>query len=239
MTAALDFSIAPEVAAHFPGIAVHAVCCEGFRSAADRIEDTTLLGQAVAGVRALEIDREKLAAHPAIAVWREGYAALRARPSQFRASIESLVRRALGGSDLALPIPAVNLYNALSLKHLAPMGAYDLAKLPAAPMILRLAAPDTDRFDPLGGKASDFPLNPDLVVYASGDAVLCWGFNCRDSRETGLDPTSDRIVFFSESLDAEGAARSRAALFELRSILEAAGMACGALLVADAAKPDF
>jgi DNA/RNA-binding domain of Phe-tRNA-synthetase-like protein len=161
------------------------------------------------------------------------------RPSQFRASIESLLRRALGGSGLDLPIPSVNLYNALSLKHLAPMGAYDLAKLPAAPMKLRLAVPGVDRFDPLGGKADDFPLSPDLVVYASSETVLCWGFNCRDSRETALDAASDRIAFFSESLDAAGAARSQAALAALRSVLVAAGTSCGPLLAANATDPCF
>jgi len=233
------FSIAPEVIERFPAISVHAVSATGFRAHAQEIDHARMLREATQGVAAPGVEREKLASHPAIAVWRTAYAALRVRPSQFRASIESLMRRALSGADLALPIPAVNLYNAISLRHLAPLGAYDLAKLPAKPLELRLAKPATDRFSPLGGKDEDFPLNPDLVVYASGDMVLCWGLNCRDHRATALDAESDAIVFFSEAVDADGAQRSRAAMTDLRAVLQAAGVDCGALLQADAAQPAF
>ena len=237
--AGLEFSIAPEVVARFPGISVHAVSAAGFRSGAGRVDDSGLLQDAVRRVAASRVEREKLASHPAIAAWRAAYATLRVRPSQFRASIESLMRRALGGADLALPVPAVNLYNAISLRHLAPLGAYDLAKLPAGPMRLRLARPESDQFLPLGGSAEDFPLNPELVVYGSGDMVLCWGLNCRDHRATALDAGSDDIVFFSEAVDSDGAERSRTALADLRAILAAAGVACGPQLQADAARPAF
>ncbi|HVO02937.1 MAG TPA: phenylalanine--tRNA ligase beta subunit-related protein [Candidatus Cybelea sp.] len=235
----MEFAIAPEVAARFPDIEVHAIRARGLRAAASQLDHVRRLRDAVAGVLALGLDREKLAAFPPIAVWREAYAKLNVRPSQFRASIESLTRRALGGADLALPIPAVNLYNAVSLGTLAPMGAYDMAKLPSLPMRLRFATPDIDRFLPLGGKPEDFPLNPDLVVYAAGDMVLCWGFNCRDHRETGLDAQSDDIVFFSEAVDAEGGIRSGNAIGGIRSRLAAIGVECSDPVVANRAQPTF
>jgi DNA/RNA-binding domain of Phe-tRNA-synthetase-like protein len=233
MTAALDFSIAPEVVARFPGIEVHAVRARGFRAGAGRLDDRAQLRDAVAAVGALGIDRNAIAAYPPLARWREAYAALKVRPSQFRASIESLLRRALGGSDLALPIPSVNLYNAVSLDVVAPMGAYDIAKLPNAPLELRLARPATDRFAPLGGKAGDFPLSPDLIVYAAGDAVLCWGFNHRDSIETALDAESDDIAFFSEAVDPEGGTRSARAIAELRLRLSRIDVECSEPVVAN------
>jgi DNA/RNA-binding domain of Phe-tRNA-synthetase-like protein len=172
-------------------------------------------------------------------VWRQAYAALKVRPSAFRASIEALLRRAVAGHDLALPIPAVNLYNAVSLDALAPIGAYDMTKLPEAPMQLRLADPAADRFTPLGGKSADFPLNPDLVVYASGNTVLCWGFNCRDNVETALDAESDDIVFFSEAVDAAGAEHAGQAVADIRARLVDVGTNCSEPVVANAASPSF
>jgi DNA/RNA-binding domain of Phe-tRNA-synthetase-like protein len=222
----MEFQIAPEVAARFPGIEVHAVRARGFLAAAEKLDHAGQLKAAVARIGTLGIDKEKLAAYPPIARWREAYAALKVRPSAFRASIESLLRRALGGADLALPIASVNLYNAVSLDTLAPMGAYDVAKLPPEPMLFRFADAAKDRFAPLGGKAEDFPFYPDLVVYASGSTVLCWGFNHRDNVETALDAQSDDIVFFSEAVDAEGARASAKAIAEVRERLTEVGVAC-------------
>jgi DNA/RNA-binding domain of Phe-tRNA-synthetase-like protein len=164
---------------------------------------------------------------------------LKVRPSAFRASIESLLRRALGGADLALPIASVNLYNAVSLDALAPMGAYDMAKLPPEPMRLRFADPARDRFTPLGGKAEDFPFNPDLVVSASGNTVLCWGFNHRDNVETALDAQSDDIVFLSEALNPEDGVRSAKAVGEVKARLASVGVACSDPVRADRAQPTF
>lgn len=229
----MEFRIAPEVAARFPEIEIHAVRAQGFLAGADTLDHEGQLRAAVSRVATLGIDKEKLAAYPPLARWREAYATLKVRPSAFRASIESLLRRALGGADLALPIASVNLYNAVSLDLLAPMGAYDMAKLPPKPMLLRFADPARDRFTPLGGKAADFPLNPDLVVYASGDTVLCWGFNHRDNVETALDAQSDDIVFFSESVDAEGGKKATAAIVEVRKRLASAGIACSQSVAAN------
>jgi len=235
----MEFQVAPEVAVRFPGIEIHAVRAQGFLGAADKLDHAGQLRQAVARVATLGIDKEKLAAYPPIARWREAYAVLKVRPSAFRASIESLLRRALGGADLGLPIASVNLYNAVSLDALAPMGAYDMAKLPPEPLLLRFADPVRDRFTPLGGKAEDFPFNPALVVYASGNTVLCWGFNHRDNVETALDAQSDDIVFFSEALNPKDGARSAKAVAEVKARLVSVGVACSDPVRADRAQPRF
>jgi DNA/RNA-binding domain of Phe-tRNA-synthetase-like protein len=235
----MEFRIAPEVAARFPGIEIHAVRAQGCQAAAARLDHAGQLRDAVTRIASLAIDKERLASYPPVARWREAYAALKVRSSAFRASIESLLRRALSGVDLALPIASVNLYNAVSLDTLAPMGAYDMAKLPPEPMLMRFADPARDRFTPLGGKAEDYPFNPDLVVYASGNLVLCWGFNHRDNVETALDAESDDIVFFSEALNAEGARASANAIAEVRKRLADVGVACSEPVMANRERLGF
>jgi DNA/RNA-binding domain of Phe-tRNA-synthetase-like protein len=119
------------------------------------------------------------------------------------------------------------------------MGAYDMAKLPPEPMLMRFADPAHDRFTPLGGKAEDYPFNPDLVVYASGNTVLCWGFNHRDNVETALDAQSDSIVFFSEALNPEDGARSAQAVREVKDRLAGIGVRCSNAVRADRAQAGF
>ena len=104
---------------------------------------------------------------------------------------------------------------------------------------MRFANPETDHFTPLGGKAEDFPLNPDLVVYASGNTVLCWGFNHRDNVETALDAQSDDIVFFSEAIDADGGRNSAQAVAEVRRRLTAIDVACSAPVMANRDRLSF
>ena len=160
---------------------------------------------------------------PEIACWREAYQKLGVKPSKFSSSIEALLRRAKKGDMAEIGIPAVDLYNAISILHRAPLGAYDAAKLGDAPLVLRHARPESDRFAPLGSDPERFPLNPALVVYAQGDEVLCWGFNSRDSEVSAVEAESREILFFSEATDAEGAARSKAALDELSELVSKSG----------------
>ena len=196
----------------------------------------TVLAKAISDC---SVDPEKVTEDPFVAGWREAYGLMGVKPSKFRSSIEALLRRASKKAELALPIQSVNLYNACSIAHHAPLGAYDVARLPSGPMELRRARPATDRFDPLGAEANAFPLTPDLVVYASGDDILCWGFNARDSRLSALSEDSDEGVFFAEAANQSQQAPARAALEMLRSHFTSWGAACSGIAEARQAKPEF
>jgi len=146
---------------------------------------------------------EPITSCPAIAIWRDAYQKMKVKPSKFRSSIESLARRAVKDDPIDTGIDLVDFYNSLSLKLLSPMGGYDTAKLGTRSIDLRFANPEIDDFQPLGGQSTSFPLNPSLVVYASGQSVFCWGFNCRDSVEVCLDGSTREAIFFTEKLTAK------------------------------------
>jgi DNA/RNA-binding domain of Phe-tRNA-synthetase-like protein len=78
-----------------------------------------------------------------------------------------------------------------SLFAFAPVGAYDVKKLPTDEVVLRRCRPEIDGYQPLGATQDGFPLLPGLMVYAAGNNVLCWGFNHRDSQLTALDGASE------------------------------------------------
>jgi DNA/RNA-binding domain of Phe-tRNA-synthetase-like protein len=154
--------------------------------------------------------------------WRAAYSQIGLKPSKYGSSIEALIRRAIRGDNLQV-FPLVDVYNALSLKHLAPLGAVDVDLLPGASVEFRLARPDSDSFTPLGGRSEDFPLSSKLAVYAVGDTILCWAFNCRDNRLTALRPETRCAVFFTEGINEMHGTNSDSAMNELGHLMSASG----------------
>ena len=231
----LLLSISPDVLTKFASVQTNVLMCKGVPS--PDLGDKDLLQNGVNTAAAALQPLPNIADHPAIARWRTIYGAMGVKPSKFRSSIEALARRAVKGDNLSLDVPLVNAYNAISLKWLTPLGACDVAKLPSERIDLRLSDPTRDRFEPLGGDASSFPLSSELVVYAAQNDVLCWGFNCRDSRKTALSANTTEALFFAEAALPEQAAAARGALEELGVLLVAAGFACPPILQLSAESP--
>jgi DNA/RNA-binding domain of Phe-tRNA-synthetase-like protein len=223
----IDFRLVPEVLIAFPDLRVSVLRVKGLKAALTSFNATEALNQAAQAVAQNFLTPEELVSDPCIEGWRKAYGAIGVKPSKFRSSIEALARRAIKAAPLTTGIAAVDLYNAVSLETLAPLGAYDAASLPAGTMELRFANPASDSFDPLGGTAADFPLQAKLAVYATGDKILCWGFNCRDSKDTCLTETTDDALFFGEAVFTEHHAALHQALEKLRIILGATGAECG------------
>jgi len=143
------------------------------------------------------------------------------------------------GHPVATGIPLIDFCNAHSLRIRAPVGAYDLARLPPEPMQLRPCRPDSDRFHPLGAPAYRYPLLPRLILYASGEKILCWGLNHRDSQRTALTATSHDVAIFSEAAFASQHAACTAVIAAVREQLQQAGGDCSPHLVAHAEAPGF
>ncbi|MEZ4529653.1 MAG: phenylalanine--tRNA ligase beta subunit-related protein [Thermomicrobiales bacterium] len=71
------------------------------------------------------------------------------KPSKYRSSIEAMLRSAQSGR--LRPInPLVDLYNAISLRHLLPVGGEDLAAIVGDVRLTR--AQGDEEFTPLGSK---------------------------------------------------------------------------------------
>jgi DNA/RNA-binding domain of Phe-tRNA-synthetase-like protein len=64
--------------------------------------------------------------HPNIKAWREAFKKLGVPTSKYQSSIESLLKRALKGGPFPRINPLVDLYNAVSLRRLVPIGGHAL-----------------------------------------------------------------------------------------------------------------
>lgn len=179
----LHFQIDDPVLLRHPDVRVGAFVVERLEVAAAACGDLGELFRAAgATLRAAGIDLASLVSEPRIAAWRSAIAACGLKASRHRSSPEQLARRLLRDGAIPTPLPIVSLYCALSAKHLAPLGAYDLDRLGSTSLALRPGRPATDSFSPLGGEAEAMPLSDRVVVYAAGDRVVCWAFKVRDSR---------------------------------------------------------
>jgi DNA/RNA-binding domain of Phe-tRNA-synthetase-like protein len=214
--------ISRDIRSRHPDVVVRGLVVSGLRQAAPKlvIPPTTELAQ-----RAQDLigSADSIGANPIIQGWREAIGACHLKPSRYRSSVEALVRRVLAGQSISTPLPVVDLYCAISVLHLAPLGAYDRHRLPKAQVELRLADPTRDTFEPLGARADDMKLTPDVAIYAAGTTVLCYAYNHRDSVETCLVEDTDDALFVGEALTPPQVGALDRAIGELRARLDDAG----------------
>ncbi len=222
--AELALHVDPSVTAELPHFKAYGVRVRGL-AAVDRAQAAYPFADRTYATL-MSFDYERLAEDPRIKVWRDAYRRMGLKASEFRSSIEQLVRRSLGDNMLNTPVPIVDLYNRASISFAVPMGGYDMSALPPHPISVRAVA-DGDYFAPLGGAPENFPLSPGVLAYACGREILCWALNHRDSRLTALRAETDDALFVTEAVDPRGAEASREALAELAGCLATLGAHAG------------
>ena len=120
----MKFIVDKTIFEKFPGVRLGVVV--GIRvDNTGRKQDITTLLQEWQEERGKEFAGVDLASHERIKPWREAYSKFGAKPSKYNSSIEALLRRVSQGDKLPQINPVVDLYNALSLKHLLPF-LYDV-----------------------------------------------------------------------------------------------------------------
>ncbi len=231
------FSVGGDVAARHPDILVGGLVASDLRAAAARVAGQPFPEDTARALVSQDVTIELVADHPLIRDWRTAIAACGLKPSTWKSSPEQLARRTLKGGPVRTGLALVDLYCEVATRHLAPLGGYDVERLPPEPIELRLARPDTDTFVPLGG--GDMPMTDKVAVYAAGSTVLCWAYNCRDSRETCLTEHTDTGLFLGEAVTTVQHAALRIALADLAGRLATVGAQVGPVVFADAEHPDI
>jgi DNA/RNA-binding domain of Phe-tRNA-synthetase-like protein len=160
----------------------------------------------------------RAADHPHIAAWRAAFSAFGAKPSRFPSSVEALLSRVLKGQDLPRVSRLVDLYNAISVRHVVPVGGEDLDRI-EPPMRLVRARGD-EPFDLREGDEVEHP-RPGEVVWRDAVAVTCRRWNWRQGRRTALTDSTTRALFVFDRLEPMGIPELNAAAGELTARLEA------------------
>jgi len=128
--------------------------------------------------------------HPFIKPWREAFQRLGIPASKFYSSIEAMGRRILKGSYLPSINNLVNLYNALSIKHLIPVGGHDIETIKGN--IYLCFTTDEERFLPMGFDQWE-KVPSGEVVYKDDYEVLTRRWVWRQCEKDKVTPSSRQV----------------------------------------------
>ena len=114
---------------------------------------------------------------------------------KFPTSIEAMLRRALKGGTPFHINPLVDFYNALSLHHVVPAGAWDLDEI-LEDLQLRFTRPG-DRFTALDASEA-IAVAEDEIAYACGEVVLTRHFMWRQAKQALVSAETRNVFLVSE-----------------------------------------
>ncbi|MDT0446409.1 B3/B4 domain-containing protein [Streptomyces johnsoniae] len=193
-----ELRVAAAVGEAFPALAVAAVVAGDLRGDTPWQETERLLAELETA--AADGDWSPPAeSDPGLASWHAAYRAFGTNPRRFRPSVDALCRRLGKSGRLPRISPAVDTYNAVSVGHGLPAGAFDLAAV-RGDVELRFAARG-DTFTPLGEPDTTEEARTGEVVYADAADVLTRHWNHRDSDRTKVTPASREVVFLLETVE--------------------------------------
>jgi DNA/RNA-binding domain of Phe-tRNA-synthetase-like protein len=187
-------------------------------------EGLTIAPERPAALDALIAEREdaaratwggtELSQIPGIAAWRAAYKGFGIKQTRYRSSVERLVKNVLGGRPLARVNAFVDLYNAVSLAYVLPLGADDLGRV-TPPLAFRYAR-EADSFVDMA-EEGDAPEAPKAgeVVYADAAHVLCRRWNWRQDARSLITPQTSRAVVTVQSNGAGDVSNSAGDLIDL------------------------
>lgn len=164
-------TVSDDVRTLAPGFTCLAVEARGLVNGESNEESSALLDDATR--RLVErLDGRAPHENPHVAAWRDTYTAFGAKPSRTRNSAEALAGRALTDAGLPRINLLVDLYNAISVAHLIPVGGEDTDRIKGAMRLVRSTGQEPFRTVAGGEEAVEHP-EPGEVVWCDDEGVTC------------------------------------------------------------------
>lgn len=214
----IPLTVSDEVRALAPGFIHVTVEAEGLVNTPSGEGTSALLDDAA---RRLAVRLEGRAPHedPHMAAWRAAYTAFGAKPARTRNSAEALAKRALSHAGLPRINALVDVYNAISVAHLIPVGGEDADRVDGG---MRLVRAKGDELFPTAAEGQQLIEHPEAgeVVWCDGTGVTCRRWNWRQGTRTRLTEESRSALFLLEGLAPMRADEVAAAGAELAELIE-------------------
>ena len=189
-------SIAGQVTELRPDYTALIVVAEDLRPGATDEAVDALLTEAETGARAVLAGRTAADLEP-VAAWRQAYQAFGAKPKRTRPSVDALLRRV----DAGLPRidRLTDIYNAVSVRHLLPVGGEDLSRYSGPARLVRAAGDEP--FDTIrdGEPVVERP-EPGEVIWRDDAGVTCRCWNWRQCVRTRITDSTTRAMFILDGL---------------------------------------
>ncbi|MFJ5644540.1 B3/4 domain-containing protein [Streptomyces sp. NPDC093223] len=214
----LTLTVSDEVRALAPGFTHLAVEAHGLVNGPSNEASSALLDDAARRLAA-RLDGRAPHEDPHMAAWRAVYTAFGSKPSRTRNSAEALARRALADGGLPRINLLVDLYNAVSVAHLIPVGGEDLGLVRGGMRLVR-ATGEEDFVTVAGGEESVEHPDAGEVVWCDAAGVTCRRWNWRQGPRTRLTERTASAVFLLEGLAPLPVAELASAGAELAELLQ-------------------
>ncbi len=168
---------------------------------------------------------DTLTTEPFIAAWREVYKSFGAKPKKYPSSVEALLTRVLKGQDIPPINRLVDVYNAVSVKHMLPIGGEDWEKL-SSDLVLTVAT-GSEPFATMQ-EGESFVSYPEAgeVIWADSMGVTCRRWNWRQGFRTRLTEETRHVYFVLERMAPYSLEALKAAGDELMALLKQASPHC-------------
>lgn len=208
----MQFIVTPAIFEKVPTLLIGVISCKNIRNVPSSPEVVSKLREAERSIHSSFADPDALKQHPNIAAIQEVHRAFGSNPNKFPPSPLALAKRVVKGGELRPINTLVDLYNAVSLKYLLPVGGEDLDTCKGD--IQLTAATGGEPFTPLGETAPDPPL-PGEFVYRDDEGIICRRLNWREGLRTCLTEKTRNAVLVIEAVPPTSRETLQAALDEL------------------------
>ena len=214
----LTLTVSDEVRALVPGFTHVAVEAHGLVNGPSTDASSALLDDAA---RRLAVRLAGRAPHedPHMAAWRQAYTAFGSKPSRTRNSAEALAKRALSEAGLPRINLLVDVYNAISVAHLVPVGGEDTDHIEGGMLLVR-ATGEEDFVTVAGGEPVIEHPDAGEIVWRDEAGVTCRRWNWRQGPRTRLTEETVSGIFLLESLTPMPVADVETAAEELADLLQ-------------------
>lgn len=187
----MKFIVDGEVFERLNNVCFGVVWAKGIDSHRSSTEIYDLLEMSIAEV-AERFSSVKAKTVPEIMCYRDAFTALGMNPNKFLSSIETMAARVEKGKGFPHINPVVDLANAISLRHLIPLGAHDIDSL-SGDIRVRFSQAG-DRFIPFGETEEEILVTGELI-YSVGDRVRTRRWIWRQSEQGKVTEASSNIFF--------------------------------------------
>jgi DNA/RNA-binding domain of Phe-tRNA-synthetase-like protein len=225
----LPLHVADDVRALAPGFRYLAVEARGLTNGPSDEAGSALLDEAARRL-AERLGGAGPQDDPHIAAWRAAYTAFGSKPSRTRNSAEALAKRALADGGLPRINRLVDVYNAISVAHLLPVGGEDLDRIQGGMRLVRATGEEPFATAAGGADVIEYP-DAGEVVWCDDEGVTCRRWNWRQGVRTRLTEESVNALFLLEAMapmTADDLARAATELAEaLHKACPGAGIEIG------------
>lgn len=210
-------TIAPEVFERWPSYRAVLVAADRLDLTRMSVAADALIDQAhsvAGGVLEGDVDRH-------VELWHQAYRDFGVKPRTARVSVDALLRRAATDDGMPRINTLVDLYNAISMIEVVPIGGEDLDDY-AGPARLILAGGDEPFLTRAGGELVTEHPKPGEPIWVDDEGVTCRRWNWRQTTRTAISDGTQRVGFIIDSLAAPDHCGAHAAADRLLEFVDGA-----------------